>query len=156
MLQLCLTLCDPLDCSPTRLFCPWDSPGRDTQVGDHALLQGIFLTQGLNLSLMSPTLAGGFFTISATWKASSALDYIPVMKKIMHFLSPYLFRISFFPEHPFCLTFLSLLIIKGNYTNPKGKKRKSWSCSCRSMGIWLTKRGMGKQLCGMHRGWYHE
>ena len=35
----------------------------------HALLQGIFLTQGLNLSLfMSPALAGRFFTTSATWE----------------------------------------------------------------------------------------
>ena len=34
--------------SPARLLCPWDSPGVDC----HALLQGIFLTQGLNLRLM--------------------------------------------------------------------------------------------------------
>ena len=31
--------------------CPWDSPGKDTIVGTHFLLQGIFPTQGLNLSL---------------------------------------------------------------------------------------------------------
>ena len=36
----------------TRLFCPWDSPGKNTGVGCRALLQGIFLTQGLNLSLL--------------------------------------------------------------------------------------------------------
>ena len=33
---------------PLRLLCPWDSPGKNTQVGCHALLQGIFPTQGLN------------------------------------------------------------------------------------------------------------
>ena len=33
---------------PTRLLCPWDSPGKNIGVGCHALLQGIFLTQGLN------------------------------------------------------------------------------------------------------------
>ena len=33
---------------PTRLPCPWGSPGRNIRVGYHALLQGIFLTQGLN------------------------------------------------------------------------------------------------------------
>ena len=33
---------------PSRLLCPWDSPGKNTGVGCHALLQGIFLTQGLN------------------------------------------------------------------------------------------------------------
>ena len=32
----------------TRLLCPWDSPGKNTRVGCHALLQGIFPTQGLN------------------------------------------------------------------------------------------------------------
>ena len=37
---------------PTRLLCPWDSPGKNTGVGCHALLQGIFLTQGLNLGLL--------------------------------------------------------------------------------------------------------
>ena len=38
---------------PTRLLCPWNSPGKKTGVGCHALLQGIFLTQGSNLSLLS-------------------------------------------------------------------------------------------------------
>ena len=33
---------------PTRLLCPWDSPGKNTGVGCHALLQGIFPTQGSN------------------------------------------------------------------------------------------------------------
>ena len=52
---------------PARLLCPWNFPGKDTGVGCHALLQGIFSTQGLNLSL-SPALAGGFFTASITWE----------------------------------------------------------------------------------------
>ena len=33
---------------PARLLCPWDSPGKNTGVGCHALLQGILLTQGSN------------------------------------------------------------------------------------------------------------
>ena len=37
---------------PTRLLCPWDSPGKKTGVGCHSLLQGIFPTQGLNLGLL--------------------------------------------------------------------------------------------------------
>ena len=36
----------------TRLLCPWDSPGKNTGVGCHFLLQGIFLTQGSNPSLL--------------------------------------------------------------------------------------------------------
>ena len=33
-------------------LCPWDSPGKNTRVGCHFLLQGIFQTQGSNLSLL--------------------------------------------------------------------------------------------------------
>ena len=35
-----------------RLPCPWDSPGKNTGLGSHFLLQGIFLTQGLNPHLL--------------------------------------------------------------------------------------------------------
>ena len=49
--QSFLTLCNPMDCSPLRLLCPWDSPGKNTGVGCHFLLQGIFPTQGSNLGL---------------------------------------------------------------------------------------------------------
>ena len=34
---------------PARIFCPWDSPGKNTGVGCHVLLQRIFPTQGSNL-----------------------------------------------------------------------------------------------------------
>ena len=36
-----------------RPLCPWDSPVKNTGVGCHSLLQGIFLTQGLNSCLPS-------------------------------------------------------------------------------------------------------
>ena len=36
----------------TRLLCPWDSPGKNTGLGSHPLLQGTFLTQELNPSLL--------------------------------------------------------------------------------------------------------
>ena len=38
----------PYGLQPSRLLYPWDSPGKNTGVGCCALLQGIFLTQGLN------------------------------------------------------------------------------------------------------------
>ena len=38
--------------SPARLLCSWDSPGKNTGGDCHALLQGIFPTQGLNLCLL--------------------------------------------------------------------------------------------------------
>ena len=37
-LQSCLTLCDPRDGSPLG-DCPWDSPGKNTGVGCHFVLQ---------------------------------------------------------------------------------------------------------------------
>ena len=39
-LQSCPTLCDPIDGSPPG-SCPWDSPGKNTGVGCHFLLQCI-------------------------------------------------------------------------------------------------------------------
>ena len=49
--QLCLTLCDPMDCSPPGSSVHGDSPGKNTGVGCHALLQGIFPTQQSNPDL---------------------------------------------------------------------------------------------------------
>ena len=43
----------PHGLGPTRLLCPWDSLGKNTGVGCHALLQGIFLIQGLNPGLLN-------------------------------------------------------------------------------------------------------
>ena len=51
LLQSCLTL-QPCGLQPARFLCLWDSPGKKTGVGCHALLQGIFLTQELNLCLL--------------------------------------------------------------------------------------------------------
>ena len=44
--QSCPTLCDP-----HGLYRPWNSPGQNTGVGSHSLLQGIFPTQGSNPGL---------------------------------------------------------------------------------------------------------
>ena len=49
VIQLCLTLYNPMDCSP-----PCSSvhgKRKNTGAGCHSLLQGVFLTQGLNLGL---------------------------------------------------------------------------------------------------------
>ena len=57
-------VCNVLSCSvvssslqphglqPARLLCPWDTPGKNTGVGCHAFLQGIFPTWGLNPALL--------------------------------------------------------------------------------------------------------
>ena len=50
--QSCPTLCDPVDCSPPGYWlCPQNSPGKNTGVDSHSLLQGIFPTQELNPGL---------------------------------------------------------------------------------------------------------
>ena len=60
----------PHGLQPTRFLCSWDSPGKNSGVGCHALLQKSFLTQGSNWHLLHlPALAGWFFTTSSTWEA---------------------------------------------------------------------------------------
>ena len=51
--QSCLTLCGPMDCSPPGSSVHGDPPGKNTGVGCHALLQGIFPTQGSNSGLLN-------------------------------------------------------------------------------------------------------
>ena len=51
--QSCLTLCNPMACSPPGSSVHGDSPGKNIGVGCHALLQGIFPTQ-------VSSIAGGF------------------------------------------------------------------------------------------------
>ena len=52
LLHSCPTLCDPIDCSLPGSSVHSDSPGKNTGVGCHSLLQGIFPTQGSNPSLL--------------------------------------------------------------------------------------------------------
>ena len=61
---------------PARLLCPWDSPGKNTGVGCHSLLQGIFPTQGLNPHLLH-------------WQADSLLlSHLGSPREIISFFSP--------------------------------------------------------------------
>ena len=80
-LQSCLTLCNPLDCSPPGSSVHVNSPGRNTGVGCHALLQGVFPTEGSNPLLLHLLLwqAGSLplatpgkpLRIHSTWQISS-------------------------------------------------------------------------------------
>ena len=70
---------------PARLLYPWNSPGKHTGVGCHFLLQGIFLTQGLNRGLLY-------------WKAESLLSK-----------PPFLIRNN---QLNWCATFLLLIMVK--------------------------------------------
>ena len=122
-------MCDsvwPYGLWPTRLICAWDSPSKNTGVGCHALVQGIFHTQGSNLSLMSPALAGEFFITSDTWEAQdSSLENIQWWPQPIHAI-PYL---SLFIT--LCCNLLSaclslLLVCKFS----KQWKGCGWRCYC--------------------------
>ena len=71
-LQSCPILCDPIDCSH-RLLCPWDSNRRESWSGLPCPPPGDLPDPGIEpLSLMSPALAGGFFTTHAAWEAQTS------------------------------------------------------------------------------------
>ena len=81
-LQLVVTLCSVMSNSlwphrlqPTRLLCPWDSPGKNTGVRCHFLFWGIFLTQDSN---PVSRIAGRFFTIWGTRKSLLGTDSLIV------------------------------------------------------------------------------
>ena len=67
--QQCPTLCNPMDWSPLDSSLHGIFPGKNTGVGCHFLLQGIFLTQRLNLCLLHWQ-ADSF--IWATWSTPRA------------------------------------------------------------------------------------
>ena len=64
---------------PTRLLCPWNSPGQNTGVGSLSLLQGIFPTQGSN---KVSCIAGQFFT---SWATRDQLSYqeSPIRSRVL-------------------------------------------------------------------------
>ena len=66
----------PYGPQPTRLLCSWGSPGKNTGVGCHTLLQGIFQTQGLNLR----------FLCLLHWQAGS-LPLVPPGSPNSHFIA---------------------------------------------------------------------
>ena len=73
LLQTCPTVFDPMDCTPpptpTRLLYPWDSPGKNTRVGCHFLLQGVFFTQESNPHLLCLLHWQEFLTTGTSWEA---------------------------------------------------------------------------------------
>ena len=56
LLQSCLTLCDPIDGSPPGSH-PWDSPGKNTGVGCHFLLQCMQVKSESEVAQSCPALA---------------------------------------------------------------------------------------------------
>ena len=63
-----------------RLLCQWNFPGKNTGVGCHFLFQGIFLTQGLNSSLLQK------------WSESESRSVVSDSQ--MSILNPYYWKFS--------------------------------------------------------------
>ena len=65
-IQSCLTFCDPMDCSPLSM----GYPRKENWSGFPCLPPEDLPNPGIEpMSLRSPAMAGGLFTISATWEA---------------------------------------------------------------------------------------
>ena len=69
----------PCGLQPVRLLCPWNSPGKNTGVGCHFLLQGIFLTQGSNPDLLC--LLHGEVDSLTVWHLGSPVGCYSAIKK---------------------------------------------------------------------------
>ena len=71
---------------PSRLLCPQNSPGLNTGVGCHSLLQGIFPIQRSNLGL--PYCRQILYHLSHK-RSSYLLENIKLFNKQLHSLNPY-------------------------------------------------------------------
>ena len=74
----------PHGLQPTRLLCPWDSPGKKTGVGCHAFLQGIFPTQGLNPGL--PHCRQIFYQLSSQGSPSLIIREMKMKMTVIYIL----------------------------------------------------------------------
>ena len=83
-LQSCPTLCDPINCSLPGSWVHGDSPGKSTAVGCHALLQGIFPTQGWDPCLLRSCIVVRFFTAESLGNPR----VVPFQPKQRHGFSP--------------------------------------------------------------------
>ena len=61
---------------PDRLLCPWNSPGQNTRVGSHSLLQGIFPAQGSNSGL--PRYRRILYHLSHQGISQSLIPFLPL------------------------------------------------------------------------------
>ena len=65
----------------SRLLCPWDFPGKNTEAGFHFLLQGFSLTQGLNPALQVDSLTLSHQRSNSADKGSHSMDIKQKVKK---------------------------------------------------------------------------
>ena len=87
--------CDPMDWS--RLLCPWGSPGKNTGMGCHALIHGIFPAQGWNPGLLH---------------CRRILNHLSHQGRPIYFIIGHLVPLS-----QFCYSFIKNLSILCKYSN---------------------------------------
>ena len=83
-LQSCPTLCDPIDHSPPRLPCPWDSPGKNTGVGCHFLLQCMKVKSESAVAQSCPTLSNPYFNFLKYYT-----QYLHTVNGTTYIIQPY-------------------------------------------------------------------
>jgi len=114
--QLCPTLCDPINCSPPGSSVHGNSPGKNTGVGCHALLQGIFPTQGSNVGLLHCRQI--LYQLSYQ---GSLRDALLTSKSVWHFnhnsylILVILINLSLTVWHEAILVFLNLILLGHGY-----------------------------------------
>ena len=87
-----------------QILCPWNFPGKNTGVGCHFLLQGIFLTQGSNLHLLS-LLNWQILQHCTHWEALSLILLQLNSLLLSHFMCVCC-------NHIYCCVILSIVIYK--------------------------------------------
>ena len=91
--QSCLTLCDPHGLQPARFLYPWVSPGKNTGMGSHSLLQGILPTWGSKLCLLHCRwICYHFMVAPILYEAREALFYMKILSNV-YFSSGWYFHI---------------------------------------------------------------
>ena len=83
LLQLCPTLCDPMDNSPTGSSVQGDSPGKNTGVGGHALLQRSFPPRDQTHTPCNSCTAGGFLSTEPPGKPHFVLRYSQLTNNVV-------------------------------------------------------------------------
>ena len=91
--QSCPTICDAMDSSPPGSSVHGDSPGKNTGVGGHAFLQGIFTAQGSNSGLLhcrrilyhlSPQISSVIYSFWCICKCGHFLNFPSKLILLLH------------------------------------------------------------------------
>ena len=102
----------PYGLQPARLLYPWTSPGKNTEVGSHSLLQGIFPTQGSNLGL--PHCRQPLYHLSHQGSPKSIHTHFHQHDVVRHFLQV-LHVIMLLSLYPSSRSLVSLLICQPSF-----------------------------------------